>query len=360
MICTFDLIVSVFSHVIVFDICRPLAKNPNDELLVIKVWDFDAAEPIARKVSKVLEVKGAKGFRKMVKEVAGNMTSGKQEDEYIGGAKISLKTIPAVGTENWFNIGKKRKSKPQGKIRLKINFSAKKSFQVASQEHRELIKILLHHELESARIEKRRWSENLSELSETLVIQHHAQSELSTVDVAFAQWFVFIQFHQHYPLSFVIFERILLALAQPIKTKNLSHYEELKSFWESTKLLLPSIFNFVRTLHDKANDTNLPKNLPSALRIMAKVIAISTPKINLLPSNLYEWLNSEELKLNLRSILDLAVTIGTEEYFDSIVNYDDMSREDVAGQLQMFSKVLKLVKADLQAAYGTHDKAFKE
>lgn len=329
-------------------------------MLVIKVWDFDAAEPITKKMNKLLEFKGAKGFRKMVKEVAGNIASGKQEDEYIGGAKISLKTIPAVGTENWYNLGKKRKSKPQGMIRLKINFSAKKSFQVASQEHRELLKILLHHELESAKIEKRRWSENLSELSETIIVQHHAQSELSAVDVAFAQWFVFVQFHQNYPLSFIIFERILLALAQPIKTKKLRHYEELKSFWESTKLLLPSIFNLVRTLHDKASDTTAPKNLSSALRIMARVITISPSKVNLTPPNLYEWLNSEESKLDLRSVLDLAVTIGTEEYFDSIVNYDDMSREDVVGQLQMLSKVLKLVKSDLQAAYGTYDKTFKE
>lgn len=324
------------------------------------MWDFDAAEPMVKKMNKLLEVKGAKGFRKMVKEVAGNMKSGKQEDEYIGGAKIAMKSIPAFGTELWYDLGRKRKTKSQGKVRLKLNFSAKKSFQIASQEHRELLKILLHHELETAQAEKRRWSANLSELSETIIIQHHAQSELTRIDVAFAQWSVFAQFHQHFQLSFNIFEGILQALAKPIQTKNLAHFEELKGFWESTKIILPSCFDLVRKLHNKAGDTSLPKNLASALRLMSKLFTLGMPKMKFLEPNLYDWLNSEELKLGLRKVLDLAVTIGTDEYFESIVNYDDLKSEEVVVHLQVFSKVLQLVKLDLQTAYGTFDKTFVE
>lgn len=311
-------------------------------------------------MNKLREVKGAMGLKKMMKEVAGNIRPGKQEDEYIGGAKIPLKSIRASGIETWYNLGTKHKKDVQGKLRVRMNFIAKKPFAIASQEHRDLLKVLLHHEIELAKANKKVWNENLSELSEALVIQHQAQSELTRIDVAFAQWFVFVHFHQQHPISFEIFEHILGLLYPQILSKQLPHPEELNDFLESSKLLLHSCFNLVLKLHGESTDANLPKSFASALKVMSKLFTFGNSQVNFLTSKLYNWLSVDELKLGLRNVLDLAVTIGTNEYFEKNVKYEEWYKEDVMVQLKMFSGVVKLVKLDLQTAYGTYDKYFKE
>lgn len=52
----------------------------------------------------------------------------------------------------WFNLSKKSKLRRQGVVKLRLNFSAEKNSQVASQEHRHLLRILLLHELETSKV----------------------------------------------------------------------------------------------------------------------------------------------------------------------------------------------------------------
>lgn len=135
------------SHLITY---RPISDNPNEETLVIEVWDFDPAETIGEKMNKFFEVRGAKGFRKLMKEIAVTASAGKHDNEFVGCAKVPLKTIPAGnGLVMWYNLDKKGKTRTQGTIKVKLNFSSEKNDQVASQEHRNLLKILLYHELVS-------------------------------------------------------------------------------------------------------------------------------------------------------------------------------------------------------------------
>lgn len=70
---------------------RPLLNGMSDENLVVEVWDFDPAETIGEKMSKFLDVKGVRGFRKLMKEIAITASTGKHDNEFIGKCSISLR-----------------------------------------------------------------------------------------------------------------------------------------------------------------------------------------------------------------------------------------------------------------------------
>lgn len=232
-----------------------------------------------------------------------------------------------------------------------------------SQEHRHLLKILLYHELESSKVAHHWWSGQFSLMAETIIKQHQAQSGLTDVDVAFAQWAVFSEVHQQHPLSFELFDKILGNLIRPIQTHKVSHQEEISIFWESVKRLLPSCFGIVRKLRKKvAGDANSLKNLTKALGIISKVASLEPPEsTDLFPEQYYGWLKKkDESSWDIREAINQAVTIGTEEYFDTVVDHDELNSEDNEARLQQLIKVIQLVRSDLQRAIEHHDKAFQE
>lgn len=314
-------------------------------------------------MNKFFDVKGAKGFRKLMKEIASTASSGKHDNEFVGSAKVPLKTIPAAGLTMWYNLDKKGKPKSQGTIKLKLNFSSEKNDQVASQEHRHLLKILLYHELESSQVAHHWWSGKFSSVAETIITQHQAQSGLTDVDVAFAQWAVFTEVHLTHPLSFELFDRILEVLIRPIQTNNVSHDEELSFFWEATKRLLPSCFGIVRKLRKKpAGDANAMKHLTKALSIISKVAMLEPPEgTDLFPRDKYQWLRSKgETSWDIREAMNQAITIGTVEYFEGIVDQNELNSDDNESRLQQLIKIIQLVRSDLQRAIEHQDKVFQE
>lgn len=330
---------------------------------MIEVWDFDAAETIGEKMNKFFDVKGAKGFRKLMKEIALTASSGKHDNEFVGCAKVPLKTIPAAGLSMWYNLDKKGKAKSQGTIKVRLNFSSEKNDQVASQEHRHLLKILLYHELESSQVAHHWWSGKFSSMAEMIITQHQAQSGLTDVDVAFAQWAVFSEVHQQHPLSFELFDRIIDVLVRPIQTNNVSHDEEMSIFWESTKRLLPSCFGVIRKLRKKpAGDANAMKHLTKALNIISKIALLEPPEsTDLFPKQYYGWLKRKgETSWDIREALNQAVMIGTQEYFESIIDQNELNNDDNEARLQQLIKIIQLVRSDLQRAIEHHDKVFQE
>lgn len=346
-----------------FSKSRPISDNPNEETLIIEVWDFDPAETIGEKMNKFFEIKGAKGFRKLMKEIAVTASAGKHDNEFVGCSKVPLKTIPAAGLTMWYNLDKKGKTRTQGTIKVRLNFGSEKNDQVASQEHRHLLKILLYHELESSKVAHYWWSGKFSALAETIITQHQAQSGLTEVDVAFAQWAVYSEVHQQHPLAFELFESIIDVLIRPIQTRNVSHEEELSIFWESTKRLLPSCFGIVRKIRKKlAGDSNALKHLTKALNIISKVALLEPPELfELFPEQFYGWLKKKEgTSWDIREAMNQAVEIGTEEYFDGIIDHDELNSSDNETRLQQLIKVIQLVRSDLQRAIEHHDRIFQE
>lgn len=53
--------------------------------------DFDPAETVKEKMTKIFEVKGVKGLRKLMKEIAITASTGKHDNELIGTSNIPLK-----------------------------------------------------------------------------------------------------------------------------------------------------------------------------------------------------------------------------------------------------------------------------
>lgn len=54
----------------------------------------------------------------------------------------------------WYSLDKKNKITRQGVIKLRLGFSSEKNPQVAAQEHKHLLRILLLHELETSKVFK--------------------------------------------------------------------------------------------------------------------------------------------------------------------------------------------------------------
>jgi len=55
--------------------------------------DFDAAETVPEKMSKVKDIKGVRGLVKLAKEIAVTATTGSHNNEFIGRCRIPLKVI---------------------------------------------------------------------------------------------------------------------------------------------------------------------------------------------------------------------------------------------------------------------------
>lgn len=56
----------------------------------MQVWDFDPSETVKEKITKVREVKGVKGARTFLKDIAKTATFCKHSNELIGATKIPL------------------------------------------------------------------------------------------------------------------------------------------------------------------------------------------------------------------------------------------------------------------------------
>lgn len=72
-------------------VSRPITDKSIDDTLCLEVWDFDPAESVKEKLGKLFDVKGVKGMRKLVKEIAVTATTGQHDNELIGRVRIPLK-----------------------------------------------------------------------------------------------------------------------------------------------------------------------------------------------------------------------------------------------------------------------------
>jgi hypothetical protein len=64
--------------------------------------DFDPAETVREKMMKIGDVKGVKGLRKLVKEIAITASTGKHNNELVGKATLPLKVT--MGILQWRRV----------------------------------------------------------------------------------------------------------------------------------------------------------------------------------------------------------------------------------------------------------------
>nr|XP_026489849.1 protein unc-13 homolog 4B isoform X5 [Vanessa tameamea] len=341
----------------------PIPGNLQEDSLCLEVWDFDPAETVKEKMTKIFEVKGVKGLRKLMKEIAITASTGKHDNELIGTANIPLKSIPAGGMVMWLNLSKKSKLRRQGVLKARFNFSSEKNSQVAAQEHRHLLRILLLHELDSSKVAPYWWCGNFSAAAEGVLTQHAAQSGLTQLDNQLAQWAVFCAVTTDHPLSFALFNCLLDKLTKPLQS-GLVNEEDVKLFWDGAKKLLPTCFSHIRKLRKKtAGDKTVMKTLREVLKILYKVSALDLPEsIDLFPVNLYGWLRDKDdgSKLTIQEVLNQAAIQGASDWFVHILDNNECKDKTEESRLQHLIRVIQLVRSDLQRAVEYFDRVFVE
>lgn len=286
----------------------------------------------------------------------------------------------------WFSLDKKNKLKRQGLIKIRLAFSAEKNNRVAVQEHKNLLRILLMHELDTSKVAPYWWSGKFSIQGEAVIAQHSAQSGLSAIDCAFAQWSVYTAIHNDHPLAFNLFESLLDKLIRPIQSASTTE-DEIKQFWDGTTKLLPSCFSVIRKLRKKtATDKNCVKILTDVLSILSKVAMLEPPEgTDLFPKSIYglalrfRWsAYLENLKFcfpfrrwttrsndgpswDIHGTLQDAVTSGAKDWFAHINdNSCTGSNDSDEDKLQNVIKIIQLVRSDLQRAIEYYDKLFQQ
>ncbi|XP_031620349.1 protein unc-13 homolog 4B isoform X3 [Contarinia nasturtii] len=343
----------------------PLINGTGDDSLVVEVWDFDPAETIGEKMTKILDIKGVRGFRKLMKEIAVTASTGKHDNELIGRCSIPLRTISTSGLVMWFSLDKKNKPKHQGLIKLRLSFSAEKNCKVAVQEHKHLLRVLLLHELESSKVAPYWWSGKFSEQGEAVIAQHTAQSGMNANTRSVAQWSAYTTIHANHALSFKLFENLLEKLLRFLHSPE-TNAEDTKLFWEGVKKLLPSCYSVIRNIRKKtSSDKNSMKVLTEVLSILSIIGTLSPPAdVDLFPKNVYGWLSKANVDLktlDIYSVVEEAIRSGAQDFlFVKINEIRDVNRENDEENLQNIIKITQLIRADLQRGLEFYDKLFKD
>ncbi|XP_035450119.1 protein unc-13 homolog 4B isoform X2 [Spodoptera frugiperda] len=339
----------------------PMPGSVQEDSLVLEVWDFDPAETVKEKMTKIFEVKGVKGLRKLMKEIAITASTGKHDNELIGTSNIPLKSIPAGGMNMWYSLSKKSKLRRQGVVKVRLNFSSEKNSQVAAQEHRHLLRIILLHELENSKVAPYWWCGNYSAAAEAILTQHVAQSGLSATDNCLAQWAVYCAVTTDHPLSFALFNTLLDKLTKPLQS-GLINEEDVKLFWDGARKLLPTCYSHIRKLRKKtAGDKTVMKTLREVLKILYKLSVLDAPEsLDLFPVNLYGWLRDDKEKLTIHMVLEQAVIQGASDWFVHILDNNECKDNTEDTRLQHLIRVIQLVRSDLQRAVEYYDRVFVE
>lgn len=335
--------------------------SATDDVLFVEVWDFDPAETVREKMGKLTDVKGVRGLRKLVKEIAVTASTGKHDNEYIGTAQVALNCVATAGQIQWVNLEKKNKTKKQGVIKLRMAFSAEKNSQVARQEHRHLLRLLLMHHLDSAKLEPYQWCGEFDELASTIIRQHAVQSGLTATDETLARWVEFCSVHVDHPLSFILFAQLSNKLQKSI-TEGLLSSEEVKHFWDATKKLLPSCLNSIRRLRKLTNcDKNTLNQLVGIVTTLKCLMPLRAPEgTDLFPSSIYGWLSNptEEPNCDIEAVLSDAVKQGAEDWLCYVMENNTLDGPSDEDRLKHVIKLVQFVRSDLQKAIEYHDKIF--
>lgn len=262
----------------------------------------------------------------------------------------------------WYSLDKRNKINRQGVVKIRMSFSSEKNSQVASQEHRHLLRILLLHELDVSKVAEHWWNGNFSPQAGALITQHIAQTGLQNNDVTLAKWFVYCKIHKDYPLSYGLFLNLLDKLLKPLQA-NYYCEEDMKVFWEACRKLMPSLFSLIRRLRKKC-EKNVLKQLKEVLMIFSKLFTLDLPTtIDLFPENEYKWLANvitSDGNFDIKKALNEAIIQGANDWFNYVLETNVNIEETNDGKLRHLVKLIQLVRSDLQKSIEFYDKCFQE
>ncbi|XP_067616077.1 protein unc-13 homolog 4B isoform X2 [Eurosta solidaginis] len=340
----------------------PITDDLKEEALIVEIWDFDAAETVKEKVNKLFGVKGVKGLSKLMKEIAQTASTGKHDNELIGRASISLKSVPTGGITVWYNLEKGSKTKSRGSVLVTMTISAEKNKRVAIQEHRRLLNLLLMHELDSSKVAEYWWNGKFNRNAELIRAQHAAQSGLTNFECAVSQWSVYSKIHENHQLSFTLFNNILDIIITVLKNLP-NESEDIKTFWEGAKRILPSCFSIIRKIRARnVSDKHIVSMVCEVLDISSKIKSMGHPAYNLFPKSMYGFMSSvDQIPNDIDKVLVESINAGAKEWLEYIFQWSKpncKSNPTDEENLQFLIKLIQMVRSDLQRAMEYFDKLF--
>jgi len=88
---------NVKNQIVIDTVSHPRRTDTSSSVsLLCNFRDFDPAETVREKMMKLGEVKGVKGLRKLMKEIAVTASTGKHDNELVGSATLPLKVGVAL------------------------------------------------------------------------------------------------------------------------------------------------------------------------------------------------------------------------------------------------------------------------
>lgn len=220
---------------------------------------------------------------------------------------INLQDIPSSGMNKWLPLDKvdAKSKRRRGDIHVGLLLSTDRDQDLTSQEHKNLLKMLFTHELQSSPVRKKVdnhhqtgfetcsllqkeqpfcWNGSFSREAVTILGQHAVQGKLTGAETALARWLVYAHTHCDLPLDYRVFHPILDQLKFAIHN-NLLHQEDV-----SFKCVLKDDHDISFHVQRRRNDS---LRLPRSLFIIVSSLSGSTgTTLAVIPSSWSSWSTS--------------------------------------------------------------------
>lgn len=267
-------------------------------------------------------------------------------------------TIPASGLCASYNLCRNDKPKLRGTISLQLSIdslAARKFNNISHHDRRQLLRILLQHELNISKMASYDWRGQFNNLGEAILAHsgHTANVRAHTL----AQWSEFTAFHTVHQLSLELFENLLMVLPSIFKCNEITQ-NEMHIFWDGVKKLLPSCFAVLRNSQHK-HDTDM-ESFTKSLSIVSTINRFTAQPphdFELFPTKIHGWL--DKCNGSISSAVEQAIRSRAQDYLLKITEFQFVHQENIESNL-MNIKVMDLIEMDLQQVTDVYNKLFMQ
>lgn len=253
---------------------------------------------------------------------------------------------------------KNDKPKLRGSITLQLSIgagAAVKNFNnITHSDRKSLLRIILQHELKISKMASHCWLGQFSDLGDAIIA--HSGHKINAQAHTLAQWSEFTAFHTMHPLSFELFENLLMVWLPFLKShKTTVTPDEMDIFWDGVKKLLPSCFAAFRCSSQKS-DIDM-EMITGSLSILSTINTLKPPKdIELFPKKIYGWL--DETIGNISNAVEESIRSRAQDYLFGITEFQFVHQENIESNLKNIMKVMESIEIDLQQAKDVYNKLF--
>ncbi|CAL8078407.1 unnamed protein product [Orchesella dallaii] len=236
------------------------------DALVLEVMDHNQKETFKEKIKRIKEVRSAKTFRILMKE----LLNSRSPEEIIGSLRIPISEIRSETIESWYDLKYINKSvhKNRGKIYLRMILGYNKPIETATVEFLEILYFLLVNELDndSSLDNPFYWDDKFKLWSQYTLRQFKWQGGLKPKDVVLTKWRAYAKVNEIFPLKASMLRLLLKAVLERVRSGEYDSPNEMSIFWESANTFVSTVANFVTDIHDLFSCTDTISNVPYMLK----------------------------------------------------------------------------------------------